>query len=52
MNLENAYSKGGEVKYLLKNKTSGDLVEFNSQSPCLSSKGTTPSVPPLCQVNQ
>ena len=31
MNQENAYSKGCEVKYLLKSKTSFDLVEFNSQ---------------------
>ncbi len=30
---EDAYSKGGEVKYLLKSKTSVDLFEFNSQSP-------------------
>ncbi len=33
MNQENAYSKGCEVKYLLKSKTSVDLVDFNSQSP-------------------
>ncbi len=31
MNQENAYSKGCEVKYLLKSKTGVDLVEFNSQ---------------------
>ena len=28
MNQENAYSKGCEVKYLLKSKLSVDLVEF------------------------
>ncbi len=33
MNQENAYSKGCEVKYLLKSKTSVDLIEINSQSP-------------------
>ena len=32
MNQENAYSKGCEVKYLLKSKTSADLVEFNHKS--------------------
>ncbi len=31
MNQENAYSKGCEVKHLLKSKTSVDPVEFNSQ---------------------
>ncbi len=33
MNQENAYSKGCEVKYLLKSKTSVDLIEIKSQSP-------------------
>ncbi len=33
MNQENAYSKGCEVKYLLKSKTSVYLAEFNSQLP-------------------
>ena len=32
MNQENTYSKGLEVKYLLKSKTSVDLAEFKSQS--------------------
>ena len=32
MNQENAYSTGCKAKYLLKSKTSVDLVEFNSQS--------------------
>ncbi len=31
MNQENVYSKGCEVKNLLKSKTSVDLVEFNIQ---------------------
>ena len=30
MNQENAYLKGCEVKYLLRSKTSVDLIEFNS----------------------
>ncbi len=33
MNQENTYSKGCEVKYLLKSKTGVDLFDFNSQSP-------------------
>ncbi len=32
MNQENAYSKGCEVKYLLKSKTSADLVDFSKVS--------------------
>ena len=41
MNQENVYPKGCEVKYLLKSKTSVDLVEFNSQS----LKGVPRSIP-------
>ncbi len=33
MNQENAYSKDCGVKYLLKSKTSADLVDFNRGNP-------------------
>ncbi len=34
MNQENAYSKGFEVKYLLKSKTGVNVVEFLILQPC------------------